>query len=63
MRIFSSFVLAAVTATVQYAQPGPAVGSPIPAFSAPDQHGVERTLASVAGPKGTMVVFFRSADW
>jgi hypothetical protein len=42
---------------------GPAIGERIPAFSAPDQDGRIQTLASIAGPKGAMLVFFRSADW
>lgn len=42
---------------------GPQVGSVAPAFSGPDQDGVTRSLASAAGAKGTMLVFFRSADW
>ena len=57
------FSLATATAYCQYVPPGPAVGSPVPSFSAPDQNGVEQTLASVAGPRGVMLVFFRSADW
>ncbi len=42
---------------------GPQVGSVAPAFSGTDQDGVNRSLASVAGRRGTMLVFFRSADW
>ena len=42
---------------------GPAVGTQVPAFSLVDHQGRARSLASVAGPKGTMLVFFRSADW
>jgi hypothetical protein len=42
---------------------GPEVGSSIPMFQAPDQNGHEQTLQSVAGPKGTLLVFYRSADW
>lgn len=42
---------------------GPQVGSAAPPFSGPDQTGATRSLASAAGPKGTMLVFFRSADW
>jgi hypothetical protein len=42
---------------------GPRVGTMAPAFSGRDQDGVTRSLASAAGPKGTMLVFFRSADW
>lgn len=42
---------------------GPKVGQPAIDFHLPDQTGQIRTLESVAGPKGTMLVFFRSADW
>ena len=42
---------------------GPQVGAVVPAFSATDQFGKPHTLASVMGPKGAMLVFFRSADW
>jgi hypothetical protein len=42
---------------------GPEVGQQIPAFSAPDQEGLNQTLKSIMGPKGAMLVFFRSADW
>jgi len=45
------------------AKTGPAVGEVVPAFSAPDQNGHTQTLASISGPKGAMLVFFRSADW
>ncbi len=42
---------------------GPEVGQPVPAFSAMDQDGRTQTLESIMGPKGAMLVFFRSADW
>ena len=42
---------------------GPAVGTKVPDFEAVDQNGVSRSLKSIMGPKGAMVVFFRSADW
>ena len=38
-------------------------GTPIPEFRLPDQNGVERDFASVRGPKGAVLVFYRSADW
>ena len=43
--------------------PGPAVGAHVPAFQLPDQNGQSRDLHSLSGPKGLMLVFFRSADW
>ncbi len=42
---------------------GPAVGVAVPNFSGTDQFGTTQTLERVAGPKGAMLVFFRSADW
>jgi hypothetical protein len=42
---------------------GPQVGQRAIEFSLPDQQDRVRTLKSFAGPKGTMLVFFRSADW
>jgi len=42
---------------------GPKVGQPVPVFSLPDQRCEPRSLESLRGPRGTMLVFFRSADW
>ena len=42
---------------------GPQVGERVPNFSLKDQNGKLWTLQSVMGPKGAMIVFFRSADW
>ena len=42
---------------------GPQVGALAVDFQLVDQSGRTQTLATVAGPKGTMLVFFRSADW
>ena len=42
---------------------GPQAGTVAPAFSGTDQFGKSHTLASSYGPRGTMLVFFRSADW
>jgi hypothetical protein len=42
---------------------GPAIGQPIPGFSAPDQSGAVQSLKTIIGPKGAMLVFYRSADW
>lgn len=42
---------------------GPAVGTHVPVFQAIDQGGHVQTLASISGPKGSLLVFFRSADW
>ena len=42
---------------------GPQVGERVPDFSLKDQAGKVWTLQSIMGPKGAMIVFFRSADW
>ena len=42
---------------------GPQVGTRVPDFTLVDQKGQSRTLASLMGPKGLMLVFYRSADW
>ena len=43
--------------------PGPAVGARVPEFSLVDQSGQTHSLKDLSGPKGLMLVFFRSADW
>jgi hypothetical protein len=55
--IFMATALAAQIPT------GPAVGQQVEEFRATDQNGQEQTLRSVLGPKGGLLVFFRSADW
>lgn len=42
---------------------GPQPGATAPAFSLPDQDGRVRSLASVLGRNGALLVFSRSADW
>jgi len=42
---------------------GLAVGQKAPAFTAHDQFGHEQTLDTLRGPRGTALLFFRSADW
>ena len=42
---------------------GLAVGQKAPAFSLPDQFGNVQTLESLKGKNGTVLLFFRSADW
>jgi len=42
---------------------GLAIGLKAPAFSARDQFGRQQTLETLKGPKGTVLLFFRSADW
>ena len=42
---------------------GPKVGASLPEFTLRDQGGVPHSLKSMLGPKGAVIVFFRSADW
>jgi hypothetical protein len=42
---------------------GLAVGQKAPGFSIPDQFGKLQDLQTLKGPKGTVLLFFRSADW
>ena len=42
---------------------GPKVGEKAPDFTLQDQTGRARPLSSLLGPKGAVLVFFRSADW
>lgn len=48
---------------VDVARLGPQVGERVPGFSLKDQSGKTWTLPSVMGPKGAMIVFYRSVDW
>ncbi len=48
---------------IDVASLGPQVGEQVPAFSLPDQNGRVRTLESILGPKGALLLFHRSADW
>jgi hypothetical protein len=68
IRLFGSFGLWVALLQVnaiqaQSVKTGPAVGQLAPDFSAQDQADQTQTLRSILGPKGAMLVFFRSADW
>jgi hypothetical protein len=39
------------------------VGHKAPAFSIRDQFGHEQSNETLKGPNGTVLLFFRSADW
>ena len=39
------------------------VGQPVPAFALFDQFGHEQSNETLKGSKGTILLFFRSADW
>ena len=48
---------------ISVAELGPQVGEQVPTFSLADQNGRLRTLDSVLGPNGAILLFHRSADW
>jgi hypothetical protein len=50
-------------ATVDVERVGPQVGASLPDFNLRDQHGEAHALKALLGPKGGLIVFFRSADW
>jgi hypothetical protein len=50
-------------ASVELMSTGLAVGQKAPAFSVRDQLGRTQTLDTLKGPNGTVLLFFRSADW
>lgn len=61
--LLAAALLVAQPAGARKPEAGPAVGSRIPEFEALDQNGSRQTLESIAGPKGAVLVFYRSADW
>jgi hypothetical protein len=73
MRRFSVFVILTVAAAlyvhaqerarIDVAKLGPQVGERVPDFTLTDQTGKPRTLQSIMGRRGAMLVFIRSADW
>ena len=56
-------VAVSAQAPVDTATLGPQVGDVVPPVSGVDQHGRTQDLSTLAGPKGLMLVFNRSADW
>lgn len=42
---------------------GPAVGAQMPPIAAPDQAGIEHSLADLSGDQGLLLFLSRSADW
>jgi len=75
MRFVWVIALAFSLTTLGFAQQGgpaeqsgsPVIGLPTgekaSPFSLRDQFGQERTLESLKGSRGTVLLFFRSADW
>ena len=52
-----------VRSKIEVSKLGPQLGERVPDFSLQDQNGKTWTLQSIMGPKGAMLVFYRSADW
>jgi len=50
-------------ASVEFMSVGLAVGQKAPVFSIRDQFGRAQTLDTLKGTYGTVLLFFRSADW
>jgi len=57
------FATCSVALAQQVIKTGPEVGSTLPRFEARDQNGRLQNFKSILGPKGALLVFFRSADW
>ena len=53
----------AAQSSIDVSKLGPQVGDRVPDFSLKDQDGKTWTLQSMLGPKGAMLVFYRSAEW
>jgi cytochrome oxidase Cu insertion factor (SCO1/SenC/PrrC family) len=50
-------------ATIDVETVGPQLGDALPEFRLRDQRGQLRSLKSLLGTNGAVIVFFRSADW
>jgi hypothetical protein len=62
-RLAAALVFASMLTQATEPVTGPAIGSAAPDFEAKDQDGRTRSLSSMLGPNGALLVFFRSADW
>jgi hypothetical protein len=63
-RLLAAGILATALLAAPAAIPtGPEVGSAVPDFAAVDQFGKTQSLRTILGPKGALLVFYRSADW
>jgi len=54
---------AAARTKVDVSKLGPQVSQVVPDFRLHDQSGKEWTRSSIMGPKGALLLFYRSADW
>ena len=60
---FSMSIIAQDRPPIDLHSLGPQVGDTVPEFNLPDQNGKMRTLESIKGSNGAMLLFHRSADW
>lgn len=62
---FSLITISNHAAAAQSSSPsiGLEIGQHAPAFEATDQSGRTQTNETLKGPNGTVLLFFRSADW
>lgn len=59
-----ALAIAAMTGHAAYQDDwGPPVGATLPPIAAADQTGAQRDLASLAGERGLLLFFVRSANW
>lgn len=68
MRFLTGVIVAAALsfsagARAQTHSAGPAVGATLPSISAPDETGATRTLVSLGGENGLVLLVTRAADW
>jgi hypothetical protein len=62
-RVLAAHVLVAAASLAATIPTGPAVGQKAFDFDLKDQKGIPWNLSSVLGPKGGLLVFYRSCDW
>ena len=59
----SSLVAAQNRQAIDLSALGPQIGDLVPDFNLPDQNGQLPNRDSIMGPKGAVLLFYRSADW
>lgn len=59
----AAFITTAATAATVSFDIGPAVGAQAPALHVTDASGKPQTIKTLAGKKGVVLMFFRSAKW
>jgi peroxiredoxin len=60
----ASLALALLPGSILFAREyGPALGAKLPEFQLKDQDGKAQSLKSLLGPKGAIILLYRSADW